>query len=573
MKSVGFIPSALFIMGLIFGLASCKSANTVSSEATSDRAPASANTTANVNGMDPVDYALEQWERAENPNAKVQRSNRKYYEERIKNALEKTPEPSYLKGKPRSEAESNRWFARYKDDLTFLMALQLLIEDLDKDPANLMKNKYYPVVLSLREDYEEIIERFKSTYIYLLMDYFQEDAKYQGTATRLLSWYKTEVLENFKKNPLVVNHMTTAFAEAQEIFQTSAKYCTDFCQKEYAKIKDGEGNLPNWRPMMLLTEKDFVYEKERFNKLKFKSGYLKYVLKFKEKIVKTKLNWLKKTGQDKVYEDLRNEMEQMDFNQAPNDDSGSNSGDESAKNTTKKTNRKTASDSAYNDNLPVHPCPEKKCQLTGNTFPEGMWSLTLDDGPHRVNTDKIMDSLKRTKFKASFFWLSKLILSMPTQVKRATLEGHTRSSHSMTHANLSKLNESGLSYEIDEAILKFEKAVGQKPTMFRCPYGACGTKGLERIAKHNMIHAFWNVDSLDWQDKDPNAICKRTIAQVEKLKRGIILFHDIHPQSATCVDKLLTYFRERVDKGEKVRLVTMQEAITELNGGVAFESP
>jgi peptidoglycan/xylan/chitin deacetylase (PgdA/CDA1 family) len=143
----------------------------------------------------------------------------------------------------------------------------------------------------------------------------------------------------------------------------------------------------------------------------------------------------------------------------------------------------------------------------------------------------------------------------------------------MTHANLSTLSESGLEYEIDEALVKFEKAVGQKATMFRCPYGACGTKGLARIAKHDMIHVFWNVDSLDWQDKDPNAICKRTIAQVEKLKRGIILFHDIHPQSAACVDKLLTYFRERVDKGDKLKLVTMKEAITELNGGVAFESP
>lgn len=578
------------IFGLVFGLTACQSVNSNSNDGKieDNRAPASATTgseSALKSDEDPVDLALAMWDRHanENKDLKVVRNNRSYYDARIKNALEEAPVPNFLKGKKRSEAKKSRWFAVYKRDLSFLMALQLLIEDLDKNPADLLQNKYYPVVVGLREEYEELMDRFKSTYVFLLMDFVKESSVNQGTATKLLSWYKTEVMENFKKYPIVVNQMTTAFSEAQELFRTSKKYCDDFCQREYEKIKDNSGVLPYWRSMMLITEKDFNYEKERFRKQDWTKGYLASVMELKNQIIKATLNNLKKTGQDKIYEQLKKETQLEESSDANQNNNSDEARSEDIKNHKNKKNSDTAKNqmqtntksrsAASESDLNIHPCPEKKCQLTGNTYPEGWWSLTLDDGPHKIYTNQILDSLKRTNFSGTFYWLSQLILKMPNEVQRAGNENHKRASHSMTHANLSKLDNKGLNYEIDQALDKFTLAVGKKPTMFRCPYGACGPLGLSRIADKKMIHVFWNVDSLDWQDKDPNNICRRTIAQVEKLKKGIILFHDIHSQSAQCVDKLLTYFRDRVKKGDNLKLVTVPEAITHLNNEIEFASP
>ncbi len=54
-----------------------------------------------------------------------------------------------------------------------------------------------------------------------------------------------------------------------------------------------------------------------------------------------------------------------------------------------------------------------------------------------------------------------------------------------------------------------------------------------------MIHVFWNVDSLDWQDKDPASILARVKKLMAAEKRGIILMHDIHPQTVEAVKLLL----------------------------------
>jgi peptidoglycan/xylan/chitin deacetylase (PgdA/CDA1 family) len=62
-----------------------------------------------------------------------------------------------------------------------------------------------------------------------------------------------------------------------------------------------------------------------------------------------------------------------------------------------------------------------------------------------------------------------------------------------------------------------------------------------------MIHTSWNVDTLDWQDRNANSIFERTKKQVDILGRGIILFHDIHPQSVQAVKLLIPYMKKVKD--------------------------
>jgi peptidoglycan/xylan/chitin deacetylase (PgdA/CDA1 family) len=57
-----------------------------------------------------------------------------------------------------------------------------------------------------------------------------------------------------------------------------------------------------------------------------------------------------------------------------------------------------------------------------------------------------------------------------------------------------------------------------------------------------LDHFFWRVDSLDWQDHNPESIRDRVVTQMNAVKKGIILFHDIHPQSAAAAKLMTDYF-------------------------------
>jgi peptidoglycan/xylan/chitin deacetylase (PgdA/CDA1 family) len=189
--------------------------------------------------------------------------------------------------------------------------------------------------------------------------------------------------------------------------------------------------------------------------------------------------------------------------------------------------------------------------MSGRTFGRGEWAITLDDGPSKYTTqflanlkkDKTAEEIAKTgDERYTFFWVSKLITSYPKAVGEAAAKGCERASHSMTHANLSVSSEDTLKVEIDGAVKIFTEKIAP-PTMFRCPYGACGADGRQRIADVNLIHIFWNVDSLDWQDKNPASVIERVRGQMRTQRRGIILFHDIHPQGVIASAQILQDIR------------------------------
>lgn len=194
----------------------------------------------------------------------------------------------------------------------------------------------------------------------------------------------------------------------------------------------------------------------------------------------------------------------------------------------------------------LEPAADGKGHVTGNRFPTGTWALTFDDGPHPTHTRGMYNILKSNGVNGTFFWLSKNILLYKDIVKEAAQLGFPRASHSYTHAQLSKLKATELEKEITQAGTDFASVVGQRPTLFRCPYGDCaGSNSAVRqlIAKNNMLHIAWNVDTLDWQDKNPTSVFERSKKQVDVLGRGIVLFHDIHPQSVEALKLLIPYMK------------------------------
>jgi peptidoglycan/xylan/chitin deacetylase (PgdA/CDA1 family) len=222
-----------------------------------------------------------------------------------------------------------------------------------------------------------------------------------------------------------------------------------------------------------------------------------------------------------------------------------------------------------NPDLRIFPSVGQTGNITGGGFPTGSWSLTFDDGPGSF-TPTVLGNLKTHGLRASFFVLTSQLeksSEFASYARQAVQDGHDVFSHSYQHLKIPKLSEAGQRHEIEDALLVFESILGFRPDLFRLPYGAGVNNSVVRgnLLKSCQVHVFWNVDTLDWQDRDPASIVNRAVSQMKTLGRGVILFHDIHLQSVIASERLMSYLNS-----ENLQTIPLSEFVTRQNGGLKW---
>ncbi len=208
------------------------------------------------------------------------------------------------------------------------------------------------------------------------------------------------------------------------------------------------------------------------------------------------------------------------------------------------------------------PDPRRFAGINGSKFPPGHWALTFDDGPCG-NSEKILAVLEDFKVKGTFFWLAQNVLQFPKVVKQAEALGHSIQNHSYSHRNLAWAPDFILGREISLSNQVMKERYQVPPRMFRCPYGAGVNNPRVRnlLAKENLVHVLWNVDSLDWLDHDPKRVAARVAQQMSKLGQGIILFHDIRPTTVEALQRLLMGVQR---SSVQIRFATVPEIVDEM---------
>ncbi|WP_344796072.1 polysaccharide deacetylase family protein [Litoribacillus peritrichatus] len=191
----------------------------------------------------------------------------------------------------------------------------------------------------------------------------------------------------------------------------------------------------------------------------------------------------------------------------------------------------------------------------GNGMPEKTVALTFDDGPHRLRTGKILDTLKTYGVKGYFFAVGKNLGKVGETpviskrnakvIQRITDEGHILANHSFNHKELTKLDESIQKQELEQTNQLIKTSTGFENILFRPPYGS-KNKALEAvISEEGLSSIMWNIDSMDWADPIPESIAERTFEALEKKKKGILLFHDIHKQTVNALPLILEGLAKR----------------------------
>ncbi len=182
---------------------------------------------------------------------------------------------------------------------------------------------------------------------------------------------------------------------------------------------------------------------------------------------------------------------------------------------------------------------DDKDQITGRRFPEKSVLITFDDGPSTRFTPAVLDVLQRYGVRATFFEVGRNVGKAKALTLRQEDAGHALANHTFTHAFLPKLSKDKLDAQLGDTSQALFSAAKEKPGLFRPPYGARNAQVLEAAAALGMKTVLWNIDSKDWADPVPRSIANRVLAQLEKSKRGIILFHDIHERTAQALPLVL----------------------------------
>jgi peptidoglycan-N-acetylglucosamine deacetylase len=178
--------------------------------------------------------------------------------------------------------------------------------------------------------------------------------------------------------------------------------------------------------------------------------------------------------------------------------------------------------------------------------------LTFDDGP-AATTAQILAALKEECVRATFFVIGSNAAATPDVVKREVLEGHSVGYHSNTHPakTLRLMYPEGAKADIDAGVAAVDKAAygaaSGKPhaPFFRFP-GFADTPALLDYV-HGRGLAVFGADlwASDWQAMTPQSELALVMGRLEKLGKGILLFHDSKMSTAKMMPDFLRALKEK----------------------------
>lgn len=204
--------------------------------------------------------------------------------------------------------------------------------------------------------------------------------------------------------------------------------------------------------------------------------------------------------------------------------------------------------------------------------------LTFDDGPHAINTKRVLNVLRAECVKATFFPIGIMVEIYPEILQAVADQGHTIGTHTWSHPiNIRRLSKAKAAAQIERGFRKINAAVDiQIAPFFRFP-GLNHSKAMNAYAEKRGYAIFsTDVSSDDWRKIGASTIIRRTMARLKQKKRGIILFHDTKKTTATALPKLL----DALKKGgyKVVHIVpkrtygTVQSASAEVNSTMSQQA-
>jgi peptidoglycan/xylan/chitin deacetylase (PgdA/CDA1 family) len=177
--------------------------------------------------------------------------------------------------------------------------------------------------------------------------------------------------------------------------------------------------------------------------------------------------------------------------------------------------------------------------------------LSFDDGPLPPNTSRILDTLAENCVKANYFLIGEMANAYPALVRRIYNAGHVVGTHSQHHPlTFRTMAEPRIESEVNDGIASVKAALGDPNAVapfFRIP-GLLRASRVENYLASQSI-AVWSADEVadDWRHGvTAKEIVRLAIDRIDaKNHRGVLLLHDIHPNTAAALPILLKELKAR----------------------------
>lgn len=157
-------------------------------------------------------------------------------------------------------------------------------------------------------------------------------------------------------------------------------------------------------------------------------------------------------------------------------------------------------------------------------------------------TGELLAILEKHQVKTTFFlggfWLEKY----PEMVKAIAKAGHEIGNHTYTHPHLNTLPPEKIAEELTRTHRLIVELTGQKPWLFRPPFGEYSNKVIETADKCGYTTIIWDVDSLDWRDLSSEAMVNRVYPKIQP--GSIVLFHNAGKHTPRAIDILFTKLKK-----------------------------
>lgn len=173
--------------------------------------------------------------------------------------------------------------------------------------------------------------------------------------------------------------------------------------------------------------------------------------------------------------------------------------------------------------------------------------LTFDDGPKAGVTGPILDTLDRFCTKATFFAIGDMAVAYPALLREVARRGHTLASHTWSHPNnLRRLQPAAARDQIERGFAAVTLAAGAPiAPFFRFPGLSDSTDLVAYLGERGVATFTVDVVSNDSYIAAPDRLVERTLKQLEGQGGGIMLFHDIKPQTARALPTILAAMKQR----------------------------
>ena len=171
-------------------------------------------------------------------------------------------------------------------------------------------------------------------------------------------------------------------------------------------------------------------------------------------------------------------------------------------------------------------------------------SISFDASWGGDQTIGILDLLDEYNAKATFFLVGIWVDKYPELVKEIYDRGHEIGNHSDSHPHMTQISEAKMRTELDGMSDKLEAITGERPTLFRPPYGDYNNAVVLTSRAEGYECVQWSVDSLDWKNRGVQDLITRATKNVQA--GDIILFHN---DSQYILDALPTVLKTYQEQG------------------------